>query len=694
MHYFSRKSPILWLGVVYLFISMLLRLILLFHPITQSSFSVLELLKIVVFGLCSDIFVYVVGSLFLWLYLLFLSNKKLEKPYGYILFGCFVALLAYIYFGNTILNEYGGSLPEIGLYFISLKTVLIGLLVFLPRYRKTIRLVLFSFTIFLFLLIIVQNAISEFFFWNEFGVRYNFIAVDYLIYTNTVIGNIMESYPVVPLFLGVGIVTLLLTYWVVKKSNGFLDELPNFKEKIASMIIYALLIGFSFFAIPLLAKQENSSNIFTNELQANGLYKFFVAFQNNELEFEKFYPTLSNEKAFELVHQQIQLSKGESMERTITIDSAEMKKNVVLITVESLSEEFLEQYGDTKHLTPFLSDLANKSLQFTNLYATGNRTVRGLEAVTLCLPPSAAESVVKREDNKNKFSTGSVFKKKGYTVKYMYGGDAFFDNMESFFGGNGYEILDKKTLKPEEITFSNIWGVCDEDMYNKAIKEMNKEAALGKPFFNHIMTVSNHRPFTYPEGKIDIPGNSKSRDGGVKYTDYALQQFFKMAEKQSWFNNTVFVIVADHCASSSGKTELPLEKYRIPALVYAPGFIAPKHENRLMSQIDLMPTVLGLLNFSYTSSFFGQDIYHETYTPRAFIATYQDLGMIKNNVLTIISPVKKVKQFDLKIKQLPNVKPEYQSVYEEIPRTKIDQRSLEETIAFYQMNAFLLKKKK
>jgi phosphoglycerol transferase MdoB-like AlkP superfamily enzyme len=694
MHYFSKKSPILWLGLVYLFISIILRLILLFHPITQSDFTIVEFLKIVVFGLCSDIFIYVVGSVFLWLYLLFLSNKKLEKPYGYILFGCFVALLAYIYSGNTILNEYGGSLPEIGLYFVSFKTVLIGLLVFLPRYRKIIRLVLFSVTIFLFVLIMVQNTVSEFFFWNEFGVRYNFIAVDYLIYTNTVIGNIMESYPVVPLFLSVGIVTLLLTYWVVKKSKGFLDKLPNFKEKIASVIIYSLFIGASFFAIPFLAKQENSSNIFTNELQANGLYKFVVAFQNNELEFEKFYPTLSNEKAFALVHEQIQLSKGKSIERTIALNSAEIKKNVVLITVESLSEEFLEQYGDTKHLTPFLSDLANKSLQFTNLYATGNRTVRGLEAVTLCLPPSAAESVVKREDNKNKFSTGSVFKKKGYTVKYMYGGDAFFDNMDLFFGGNGYEILDKKTFKPEEITFSNIWGVCDEDMYNKAIKEMNKEAAFGKPFFNHIMTVSNHRPFTYPEGKIDIPGNSKSRDGGVKYTDYALQQFFKMAAQQPWFKNTVFVIVADHCASSSGKTELPLEKYRIPAIVYAPGFIAPKHENKLMSQIDLMPTVMGLLNFSYTSSFFGQDIYHETYTPRAFIATYQDLGMIKNNILTIISPVKKVKQFDLKPKQLPNVKPEYQSVYEEIPRTKIDQRLLDETIAFYQTNAFLLMRKK
>ena len=171
----------------------------------------------------------------------------------------------------------------------------------------------------------------------------------------------------------------------------------------------------------------------------------------------------------------------------------------------------MKAYGNEKNITPFLDSLANKSLLFTNLYAVGNRTVRGLEAVTLSLPPTPGESVVKREDNKNKFSTGSVFINKGYQIKYMYGGDAYFDNMESFFGGNNYEIVDKKTFKPEEISFSNIWGVCDEDMFNKAIKTMNNEANQKKPFFNHIMTVSNHRPFTYPKNKIKIE-DAKSRE--------------------------------------------------------------------------------------------------------------------------------------------------------------------------------------
>ena len=175
--------------------------------------------------------------------------------------------------------------------------------------------------------------------------------------------------------------------------------------------------------------------------------------------------------------------------------------------------------------------MATQSLVFTNFYASGNRTVRGLEAVTLCLPPTAGESVVKRKDNKNKFSTGSIFKQKGYNVKYLYGGDAFFDNMEDFFSGNGYGIVDKKTLKPEEITFSNVWGVCDEDMANKAIKVMNEEAKEGKPFFNHWMTVSNHRPFTYPNNKIDIPGDAKSRDGGVKYTDYCFAKILCYGKK-------------------------------------------------------------------------------------------------------------------------------------------------------------------
>lgn len=694
MKYFKKYSPFVNLLLLFIFVNIVLRVVLIFHPITQSSFSFLESCKIFGFGLVSDVFVFLVASAFLWLYLLFLSNSKYDKPWGYIIFGLLCSLLLYVTFGNTILNGYGGSLPEIGISFIAIKTILFGLLLFLPKYRKQLRYILYFMAIFIFVLVIIQNAISEFFFWNEFGVRYNFIAVDYLVYTNTVIGNIMESYPVIPLFIGVGVITTIITFLIVKRTKPFLYNLPSFAEKLKGLGIYIVLFLIALVAIPFFAKQEKSANVFTNELQADGLYKFYLAFSNSELEFDKFYKTLPNDEAFALLKNQLPAINNESSLRSIKSDAAEIHKNVVLITIESYSAEFMKAFGNDKNSTPFLDSLALQSLQFSNLYAVGNRTVRGLEAVTLCLPPSAAESVVKRKDNKNKFSTGNLFKQRGYNVKYMYGGDAFFDNMGDFFGGNGYDIVDKKTLTPQEITFENIWGVCDEDMYNKAIKVMNSEAKENKPFFNHIMTVSNHRPFTYPEGKIDISGKAKSRTGGVKYTDYALKQFFAMASKQPWFKNTVFVILADHCASSSGKTELPMDKYHIPGFIYSPGFVPAKVEPILMSQIDVMPTLFGLLNFSYDSKFYGQDVFKSDYKPRAFVATYQDLGLIKNDVLTIISPVRKVKQFQLSPQQNATPIPGFQLFYDEKPMTTLNEDLVKETISFYQTSAYLLKNKK
>ena len=674
--------------------NILLRIILTFHPITQSKFTFFETLKIFGFGLLSDLFIFILCSVFLWLYLLLLSDNKYSRPYGYIIFGFFVIIFLYILSGKSIMHEYGGSLPEIGLAFVAIKTLLFGLMLFLPELRSKIRLILFSITVFIFVLLIIQNAVSEFFFWNEFGVRYNFIAVDYLIYTTTVIGNILESYPVIPLFSVIGIVSLLVTYFIVKRSKNYIYSIPNFTDKLKNFGIYIVLFLISSVAIPILAKQQNSQNTFANNLQANGVYNFYLAFTNSELDYKTYYKTLPDNEAFSILENQIPGIKDNSTQRLVTSDFEEIHKNVVLITIESYSASFMNEYGGKDNITPFLDSLASQSLQFTNLYAVGNRTVRGLEAVTLCLPPMAGESVVKRKDNKNKFSTGSLFKERNYSVKFMYGGDSYFDNMGDFFTGNGYDIVDKKSFKPEEISFDNIWGVCDEDMYKKAINVMNEESKTNKSFFNHIMTVSNHRPFTYPDGKIDIASDKKSRKGGVKYTDYALKTFFKMAEKQPWFKNTVFVILADHCASSSGKTELPVEKYRIPAMIYSPGFITPSRNNTLMSQIDVMPTLFSLLNFKYESKFYGQDVFSKDYKPRALIATYQDLGLIKDDVLTIISPVKKVKQFKLLLKDNNRKDGKIPILYEEKIMKQPRVNLINETISYYQTAAKILDEKK
>lgn len=686
----QKIKPFLYLGIFYLAISLILRIIFIFHPITAASFGVFESLKIIFVGLITDIFVFTLSSSILAIYFLFLSDSKYQKPFGLIIFGFFVLAFIYTAFvpGN-IFKQYGGSFPEIAISFVGLKTLLFGLMLFFPKHRIKIRNVLYFITLFLYVLLIIFNAVSEYFFWNEFGVRYNFIAVDYLIYTNEVIGNIMESYPIIPLFSIILTLTLIVTWFIFKKTKSELLTLPNFKQKLMLLGTFVLLCGISLFLIPKMGNIK-SKNIFAQEIQANGFPKFVDAFTHSELDYFQFYSTIDQSVAEKNFLQQFQ---PPTLVRKISPESPELKKNVVLISIESLSAEFLEHYGNTQKITPFIDSLANKSLLFTNLYATGNRTVRGLEALTLCIPPTAGESIVKRENNKKKFSTGSVFKAKGYDVKFLYGGYSYFDNMEDFYKGNGYDIVDRNNFKPEEITFANVWGVSDEDMAKKAIEVMNAEAKSGKPFFNQWMTVSNHRPFTYPDGRIDIPGTAKSREGGVKYTDYSLRKFFEMAKKQDWYKNTVFVIVADHCASSAGKTELPMDKYRIPGMIFSEGFIQPQEFNQLMSQIDIMPTLFGLLNFNYESKFLGQDVFSPSFQPKAYIATYQDLGLIKDDYLTVISTNKKVKQYQLKMQR--SALPEnFKLFYDEIPMKQLKNNLVEETISTYQATSYWLKNNK
>jgi phosphoglycerol transferase MdoB-like AlkP superfamily enzyme len=210
-------------------------------------------------------------------------------------------------------------------------------------------------------------------------------------------------------------------------------------------------------------------------------------------------------------------------------------------------------------------------------------------------------------------------------------------------------VVDRNQLKDEEIDYENIWGVADENLFTLAEKEIERTIASGKPVFAHVMTTSNHRPFTYPDGRIDIP-SSTGRDGAVKYTDYAIGKFIRACSHKPWFNNTMFVIIADHCASSAGKTELPIHKYHIPLLIYSPANIQPARMERLMSQIDLGPTLLGLLNFSYTSKFYGYDIFSlEPGRERAFISTYQSLGYVKNNKLIVLSPQQKLDTYQVSL---------------------------------------------
>lgn len=495
-------------------------------------------------------------------------------------------------------------------------------------------------------------AIAEHVFWEEFGVRFNFIAVDYLIYTKEVIGNIVESYPV-GIILGINLAVSFVIFYFFK---SFLDKalLPqtHFLHRIRYGMILLMLPLLSYFLVT--GSNVKIDNQYEKNLSYNGLYQLFSAFINNKLEYSDFYATLDEQKMLENYRQLLHYGDSvfiendlKNMKRWVKGKNHKYENNVVIVLMESMSAEFLGVFGNNSKLTPNLDRLAKDGLLFTNFYATGTRTVRGMEAVTLSIPPLAGRSVVKQPDGTDMFSSGFVFKERGYNTSFIYGGYGYFDNMNAFFAANSFDtIVDRAQMGSDEITFSNVWGVSDENLFEKAIKQFDSDFNANKKFFSLIMTTSNHRPYTYPDGKIDIPSHT-GRAGAVKYADFAVGEFIKNAKTKPWFKDTIFVFVADHCASSAGKAELPVHKYRIPLIMYSPSLIKAEKVDKMASQIDVIPTVLGLLGWEYESRFYGDNILDEHFSPRAFIGTYQKLGMLRGNNLTILLPNKKVREYEI-----------------------------------------------
>ncbi len=491
------------------------------------------------------------------------------------------------------------------------------------------------------------TALAEGTFWNEFSSRFNFIAVDYLVYTREVLGNIWQSYPISWLLGGIGLLAIGLI-WLVRRP--FLQaagaEGGSLPVRLV-MTIVLLSLPIASFALVDGTLRHGLTRPSARELAGDGYYEFMHAFRANDLDYFEFYRTLPPNRADTILQQEFRdgdpdiiFTADGAMPVTHQVRPAgpAVGKHVVLVSIESLGSDYVESFGGKPGLTPNLDRLAKQSLMFTGLYATGLRTVRGLEAITLSIPPTPGHAVPVRERNAGLQSLGGVLKQHGYKPIYIYGGYSYFDNMKGFFSANGYDVIDRTDVADTDIHHETVWGIADEDIFHHAIAVIGEQSASGQQVFAHIMTTSNHRPYTYPDGRVDIPSGS-GRDGAVKYTDWAIGQFVEEASRQPWFKDTVFVFLADHTSRGRGRTDLPPENYRIPMIFYSPGFISPGQVDDVASQIDLAPTLLGLLNISYDSTFFGQDILVAAHRhPRAFMANYLTVGYLEGNRVVQLMP--------------------------------------------------------
>jgi phosphoglycerol transferase MdoB-like AlkP superfamily enzyme len=483
----------------------------------------------------------------------------------------------------------------------------------------------------------------EYFFFDEFQSRFNTVAVDYILYPHEVFINIWDSYPVGKVVLGCALAAG--AWWFgARKLFGQMWEHPV--SRVRRFVALAGLIALIAMLVPTINFKGAtvSQDRTLNEIANNGSIALASAAWTRNLDYAAFYKTIPLDEAYQRVRSLVAstnsefLAEGKSILRQVRGDTSRPRLNVVLLLEESFGSEFWGCLGRTNTLTPEMDKLAlDEGILFTNLYASGNRTVRGLEGVLSSFPPLPGDSIVKRDRSDNVETLARVLRRDGYASVFLYGGRGLFDGMRSFAVNNGFErfVEQKDFANP---TYTTIWGVCDEDIFARSIEEFRELSRQGKPFFGTVLSVSNHKPYTYPAGKIPEDPNEQRRENAVKYSDFALGEFFRAARKESFWTNTIFVVVADHGARVYGSQSIPIYSYEIPLVVLGPAVV--KEASRigtLGGSLDVAPTILGLLGRPYESMFFGRDLLSESpVTGRAALNHNRDVGLFMHDRLVVL----------------------------------------------------------
>lgn len=582
-----------------------------------------------------------------------MKNLRYLKPiFSFFLIGLCITtisriILFFIFKERVVDNLNYGQLFLIGLRF---DLILMSYIAFLPavlisllpdsilKYFKKFFNIYFIFFLFLFLLM----ELSTLDFINQYDTRPNRLFLDYLIYPKEVVGTLLKSYLpsliITTILLGVA---LFFAFKYGKKV--FYPQESNYKTKLL------LFLGVAFFLFwgargSLTSKRPiNASNaIFcsdqmTNSLGLNSLYTVaFAAYSmKNEGDVKK-YGKMDELEAYTRVKKYMDVNEfipGEvPFLHLQKPDAPQPKYNVIIFLQESLGAEYVGCLNGLP-LTPELDKLSKEGLLFTNLYCTGTRSVRGIEQVTAGFLPNPSESIVKLGGSQQGFFTlADAFGRQNYDTSFIYGGMANFDNMASFFNGNGFKnIIDETDFDNDgkKYAMKGTWGYSDEDLAVKANEYYNN---LGnKPFFSLMFSTSNHEPFEFPDGRIQLYEQPKNTvHNAMKYADFSIGKFFELAKKEAYFKNTIFVVIADHNTRTYGKNLVPVNKFHIPALIIAPNVEKGITYDNLASQMDIPSTVLALSGITTKTPMPGRNLlklpkgtkgrtimlFHETYAFR------------------------------------------------------------------------------
>ncbi|WP_190337894.1 LTA synthase family protein [Vibrio sp. S11_S32] len=500
----------------------------------------------------------------------------------------------------------------------------------------------------LWLLVYMEIATPSFI--DEYDVRPNRFFVEYLIYPKEVFSMLWTGYKL-ELFIGlvVSMLTLYLGWWF----TGLLVS------DIASPAWYwRLPLGLVAVALCVLGARSSfghrginpsmiafSHDHLMNDFALNSTYSVLYAIKlmRTDEDASSYYPKMPQDKVIDLIQQSTHIDQAQYIHPelpTLVRRPASYQgkpKNLVILLQESLGSRFVGGLGGLP-LTPNLDEILKESWYFTRLYATGTRSIRGIEAVTSGFSPTPANAIVKlSKGQKNFYTIAQTLFDKGYHTQFIYGGESHFDNMKGYCLGNGFtDIQDLPTfIKPQ---FIGSWGACDEDLYDKAHQQFTELNKSDKPFFSFVFTTTNHSPYEYPEGKIELHNTpAATRENTVKYSDFAFGEFIKQAKASDYWDDTIFVVVADHDSRVCGDQAVPVDYFNIPAIIFGGG-VEAKKDDRIASQIDLPPTLLSMIGIDNFGPMIGHDLTQdiETSKLRAMMQYHDTFAWMNNDNQAVV----------------------------------------------------------
>jgi phosphoglycerol transferase MdoB-like AlkP superfamily enzyme len=453
---------------------------------------------------------------------------------------------------------------------------------------------------------------------GEFDSRPNYLFVEYLKYPDEVLATLFGEHPFQL------VAFTLIAVFLVWAVFGWLRKDPHSDTRVS--LVFCILV-FPVIAVVSVAMVRStldhrpvnasvaafSQDSMVNQLPLNSPYTVLYAIyaQQRDADRDRIrYGTMADDEILNVIMTEAGIEPHEQLDPTApTLRHQKATRararplNLVIVLEESLGAQYVGSLGG-KDLTPELDELADQGIFFERLYATGIRSVRGIEAVLTCMTPRAQLSAVKTgETQDNFFTLASLLERHGYQTSFIYGGESHFDNMRQFFLGNGFQtVVDENDY--DEPTFVGSWGVSDEDLFDRAHDEFSKVGE--QPFFSLVFTSSNHAPFEIPDNRVEVSPDGPM-ETAIKYADYALGRFFDKARQSSYWKDTVFLVVADHSVRVMGGKLVPIERFRIPGVIIGES-IEPQRVSGITSQIDLLPTLLSLIGLSADHPCIGRDL--------------------------------------------------------------------------------------